>query len=95
MTQYLDANIENKLYDDVCDIIDQTRYRIAVHVNSEASIMNWNVGKIIKENVLHNARAEYGDKVLKRLSERFSITIWERLGCSKAATLCTRCVHFF
>ena len=47
MAQEIDNNLENRLYDDVCSIIEQARYRVAVYVNSEASLMNWNVGKRI------------------------------------------------
>ena len=54
MAQEIDHNLENQLYDDVCNIIEQARYRVAVYVNSEASMMNWNVGKRIKEDVLLN-----------------------------------------
>lgn len=61
---------ESKLYDDVCAIIEDTRYRVAVYVNSEACRMNWHVGMRIKEDVLHNARAEYGKQVVKHLAER-------------------------
>ncbi len=60
MAQEIDPNLENKLYDDVSNIIEQARYRVAVYVNSEASMMNWNVGKQIKEDVLLNKRADYG-----------------------------------
>jgi len=70
MAQEIDHNLENQLYDDVCNIIEQARYRVAVYVNSEASMMNWNVGKRIKEDVLLNKRADYGEQVLKRLSQR-------------------------
>lgn len=31
-------------------------------------MMNWNVGKRIKEDVLLNKRADYGEHVLKRLA---------------------------
>lgn len=70
MAQEIDPNLENKLYDDVCNIIEEARYRVAVYVNSEASMMNWNVGKRIKEDVLLNKRADYGEHVLKRLAQR-------------------------
>lgn len=63
-------NLENTLYDDVCAIIDDARYRVAVYVNSEVCLMNWHVGKRIKEDVLFNKRAEYGKKVLKLLAEK-------------------------
>ncbi len=60
MAQEIDPNLENKLYDDVCNIIEQARYRVAVYVNSEASMMNWNVGKRIKEDVLLNPAVHKG-----------------------------------
>ena len=70
MAQDIDHNLENSLYDDVCSIIEQARYRVAVYVNSEASLMNWNISKRIKEDVLFNKRADYGEQVLKRLSQK-------------------------
>lgn len=43
--EYILEIAESKLYDDVCAIIDDTRYRVAVYVNSEACRMNWHVGE--------------------------------------------------
>ena len=56
------------LYDDVCQIIDGTRTRIATTVNAEVCWMNWHIGKRIKEDVLYNQRAEYGKEIVKNLS---------------------------
>ena len=61
---------ENLLYNDVCEIIDRARVRVATYVNTEVCLTNWYVGKRIKEDVLFNRRAEYGKKVLRRLSVR-------------------------
>ena len=61
---------ENLLYNDVCEIIDRARVRVATYVNTEVCLTNWYVGKRIKEDVLYNRRAEYGKKVLRRLSVR-------------------------
>ena len=61
-----------QLYSDVCHIIDDTRTRIAVYVNSEVCHTNWLVGKRIKEDVLYNKRAEYGKQVIKNLSLRLT-----------------------
>lgn len=38
-----------ELYSDVFQIIDGTRFRIATTVNAEVCLMNWNIGKRIKE----------------------------------------------
>ena len=62
----------SRLYADVCSIIDDTRNRIAVYVNSEVCHTNWRVGKRIKEDVLFNKRAEYGKQVIKNLSVRLT-----------------------
>lgn len=53
---------EETLYSDVCQIIDGTRGRIATFLNTEVCITNWYIGKRIKEDVLFNQRAEYGNK---------------------------------
>jgi predicted nuclease of restriction endonuclease-like (RecB) superfamily len=63
----LDKNIP-VLYNDVCQIIDSTRTRIATTVNAEVCWMNWHIGKRIKEDVLYNQRAEYGKEIVKNLS---------------------------
>ena len=61
---------ENLLYNDVCEIIDGARKRVATYVNTEVCLTNWYVGKRIKEDVLFNRRAEYGKQVVKRLSHK-------------------------
>ncbi len=66
----------SQLYTDVCNIIDDTRNRIAVYVNSEVCHTNWRIGKRIKEDVLFNKRAEYGKQVVKNLS----VKLTERYG---------------
>ena len=65
-----------QLYTDVCNIIDDTRNRIAVYVNSEVCHTNWRIGKRIKEGILFNKRAEYGKQVVKNLS----VKLTERYG---------------
>ncbi|MCQ2330588.1 MAG: PDDEXK nuclease domain-containing protein [Paludibacteraceae bacterium] len=66
---------EQQLYTDVCAIISEARRHVATYVNEEACLMNWRVGKRIKEDILLNKRAEYGKQVLinlaKRLTEQF------------------------
>ena len=73
------ANRNLKKYDgsqdlflDLCSIIDNTRSRVAVYVNSEVCLTNWHIGKRIKEDILFNQRAEYGKQVLKTLSAKLT-----------------------
>ena len=61
-----------QLLADVCHIIDDTRIRVAVYVNSEVCMTNWRIGTRIKEDVLYNKRAEYGKQVVKNLSAQLT-----------------------
>lgn len=79
----------SQLYADVCNIIDDTRNRIAVYVNSEVCHTNWLVGKRIKEDVLYNQRAEYGKQVIKTLS----VKLTERYGKGWGVSTLQHCVR--
>ena len=60
--------VENKLYTDVCSLIENTRQRLATTINAEACILHWQIGKRIKEDVLFNKRAEYGKQIIKNIA---------------------------
>lgn len=78
-----------QLYTDVCRIIDDTRNRVAVYVNSEVCHTNWRIGKRIKEDVLFNKRAEYGKQVVKNLSVRLT----ERYGKGWSLQTLQHCIR--
>jgi hypothetical protein len=67
-----DYKIESQLYSDVCSLIDNERYRLATTANAEICLMNWQIGKRIKEDVLYNRRAEYGKQIIKNLAKRLT-----------------------
>ena len=77
------------LFTDVCLIIDQARRHVATYVNVEACLMNWHVGKRIKEDVLYNQRAEYGKQILKNLS----VKLTERYGTGWGTEKLKHCVR--
>lgn len=65
-------NIE-KLYNDVSDLIEIAKKKIALHVNTEFVILNWNIGSRIKNELLNNEKPEYGKQVIKELSKRLMV----------------------
>ena len=77
------------LFNDVCLIIDQASRHVATYVNVEACLMNWHVGKRIKEDVLYNQRAEYGKQILKNLS----VKLTERYGTGWGTEKLKHCVR--
>jgi predicted nuclease of restriction endonuclease-like (RecB) superfamily len=60
------------LYEDVCQIIETSRSRLATTVNSEVCLLHWYIGSRIKEDVLYNKRAEYGKAIVKTLATKLT-----------------------
>jgi predicted nuclease of restriction endonuclease-like (RecB) superfamily len=87
--KYIEPQQEVQLYNDVCQIIDGVRGRIATYVNTEACLTNWTVGKRIKEDVLFNKRAEYGKQVVINLS----IKLTERYGSGWSEKTLRHCLR--
>ncbi len=65
--QKLIKNNQDLLYS-IVELIDNSRKRVASTINSELTLLYWNIGKEINENILKNKRADYGKQVIKELS---------------------------
>lgn len=76
-----DIQETNALFNDLCLIIDEARRHVATYVNVETCLMNWHVGKRIKEDVLYNQRGEYGKQILKNLSAKLTERYGLGWGC--------------
>ena len=61
----LEPNDAPKLLESIIGLIDQTRQLVAKTVNQELTLLYWNIGKTINEEVLKNDRADYGQKLIK------------------------------
>jgi len=59
---------QNILLTEVSQLIEQTKVTVAVNVNAELSLLYWNIGKKIEDEILSNSRAEYGKQILQTLS---------------------------
>lgn len=65
-------NIDD-LYNRIIVLIENAKRNVAATVNNEMTLLYWNIGKDITENVLKNQKAEYGKSVIKKLSQRLTI----------------------
>lgn len=59
---------------DIRQLIDHARQRVAVAVNAELSLLYWQVGRRIRQDILGNQRAEYGAAVVATLSRQLTVT---------------------
>jgi predicted nuclease of restriction endonuclease-like (RecB) superfamily len=60
--------IENDLFNELSQLIEQSKQQIAVQANSAVTILFWQVGNRINQNILQNKRAEYGKQIVPTLS---------------------------
>ena len=58
----------SKLFHSIASLIQQSRQRAAVAVNSELAMLYWHIGRIIRIEVLKERRAEYGKQIIEDLS---------------------------
>ena len=73
ITSSVEKQDENLLYSNVCSLIENAKKRIATSVNAEICLMHWHIGNRIKEDVLYNKRAEYGNQIVKSLAEKLTL----------------------
>jgi len=59
---------KNSLIADVKTLIEQSKQQVAVAVNSAMTMLYWQIGSRIKNDILQNTRAEYGQEIVKQLS---------------------------
>ena len=56
------------LVEDLRQIINQSRSRVAANINSELTLMYWHIGERINREVLGNERAEYGKQIVAQVA---------------------------
>lgn len=64
----MNNKIESKLFTDLAQIIEQGKNQLVKQVNSTITMVYWQVGKRINEDVLNNQRAEYGKQIVPTVS---------------------------
>ena len=64
--------IDNTLYTDIKKLIEETRLAVAQTVNIGITVMYWNIGQKINEDILKNKRAEYGKQIIVILSQQLT-----------------------
>jgi len=60
---------EKSVFDEIKKLIAESRQQIALSVNSTMTLLYWQIGNRINEEVLKEKRAEYGMKIITGLSK--------------------------
>ena len=65
--------LDEDVFAKVSVLIEKARAKIASTINHEMIVLYWNIGKVIKENIIKNDRAEYGKQTVQSLSTRLTL----------------------
>jgi len=79
-------NEDNKLYIEIKELIQTARKQTATAVNAELTILYWNIGKRISEEILNGKRAQYGKKIIEKLSIELTLAFgkgWSKRNLSQ------------
>jgi len=58
----------SELFERISILIEQARENVYSHANAQKTLLFWQIGKIINEDVLGNERADYGQQIVSRLA---------------------------
>ena len=62
----------NNIFDNIKDLVINSRNKVYQTVNTEMLSLYWNIGKAIMKIQQGDERASYGDAVLEKLSEKLT-----------------------
>jgi len=63
---------EQILFDNIAQLIEQSKQFVIVQANSVMTMLFWNVGKRINEDILQNKRADYGKQIVATLAQQLT-----------------------
>ncbi|MEN8221072.1 MAG: DUF1016 N-terminal domain-containing protein [Pseudomonadota bacterium] len=64
------SNTNNQLFLDIKQLIDKTRLGVSQTINVGLTMLYWNIGKRINDEILNNKRADYGKKIISTLGKQ-------------------------
>ena len=67
--QNSESAISTDLPGQIRKLIDSSRHRVAAAVNAELTMLNWNIGGLLKQHLQIEDRATYGQQLVIRLSK--------------------------
>jgi predicted nuclease of restriction endonuclease-like (RecB) superfamily len=78
------------LLNDLRQLINAARERVARYVNQELTLLHWDVGQRVQVELLKNERAEYGKQIVQTVSQQLT----QEFGSGFTYTALTRMVKF-
>lgn len=74
MSNLINSGSDNDLLSDISLLIEQSKRHIASQANSTLTLLFWQIGKRINDEILQNKRADYGKQILSTLSTKLVLS---------------------
>jgi predicted nuclease of restriction endonuclease-like (RecB) superfamily len=84
----IDAEIP--LFQEIRQLIDTAKQRAAIAINTEITLLYWQIGQRIQTEILQGQRAEYGKQIIVSLSQQLTQTYGKGWGEKQLR----HCLHF-
>lgn len=76
------------IFKGVQSIIEIARSKVAIFVNAETSLLNWQIGNYINRELIHENRAVYGSKIIATLSQQLRLQYGKGYTYSALTRMC-------
>ena len=67
-----DIQKNNDLIEEIKGFINEAKVSVAITANSALTILYWNIGHRINNEILQNKRADYGQQIIRSLSKKLT-----------------------
>jgi predicted nuclease of restriction endonuclease-like (RecB) superfamily len=67
------SSIQTNLIQDIRTLIEAARANVAVAVNAELTLLYWNIGRRLHDEILKGKRAEYGKQIVSALAGQLTL----------------------
>ena len=70
ITRKYNKSISGDLIGDIRSLIETARHNVAVTVNAGLTILYWQISNRIRQDILKEKRADYGEEIVSTLSRQ-------------------------
>lgn len=74
MSNLINSGSDNDLLNDISLLIEQSKRHIASQANSTLTLLFWQIGKRINDEILQHKRADYGKQILLTVSTKLVLS---------------------
>jgi len=73
ITKKYNNSISGNLIGDIRSLIETARHNVAVAVNAGLTILYWQIGSRIRQDILKEKRGDYGEEIISTLSRQLAV----------------------